>query len=179
MAANPFTSMPPKTLALVVVGGVGAGLIWRRFAKAKAGGAGGAITAPTAADSVDVNQLALSGSSTGNLGAGSAAGGSTSSYPDPTSAREVGSITLPVVRWVVTVGGNDYLTDGTTMEPLNSGAANPPTVPDNTAQRNVVSPTYSDYAANALKYQKAVDPAGYAAEIARLKAAGEYDLRYA
>ncbi len=115
--ANPLesiTSLPPKRLALIVGGGVALGLGLRYMNKRKGGS-----SVPVAAEPpvvADTSQLALSGSSTGNLGVG----GSLASSDGGT--RNLGQIALPVVQWVVEIGGEKFLTDGVTLTPLSPGA---------------------------------------------------------
>jgi len=114
---NNLSSLSPKTLGVIAVGGVGAGLLWRKYK-----GKSTPTTADTAAtsDTVDTSQLALSGSSTGNLSSGGAG--------DSTAGRDTGgTIQLPIVSWVVTIDGKQYITDGNTLTPVNpEPSAKPP-----------------------------------------------------
>src|SRR4051812_8232824 len=115
MTTNPLksiSSLSPKTMGIILVGGVGAGLLLRKYR------GGSAKSSVSATSPIDPSLLALQGSSTGNLGVGGTSdGGSTDS-----GTRDVGSISLPIVKWVVHIGGMDYMTDGTTLEPINTGA---------------------------------------------------------
>lgn len=120
MDTTAITKLKPKTLAIIAVGGIGLGLAWKHFS-----GRGGAASAGTL-NGVDTSQLAMVGSSTGNLSAPTATGSALGNV-DTGTTREVGSISFPVVKWVVTIGGVEYLTDGVNLWPL--GTSNP--TPDN------------------------------------------------
>ena len=129
-----LTKMPPQRLAIVVGGGVGVGLLWRWYAKRKAGSAinaGGQMTDASGVP-VDTSQFALAQNSAGNLGAS----GSGSSYvPSPNnavspSATPAGSFPLPVTKGVVTGSdGIDYYIDsyGNILGPVNPVQAPLPT----------------------------------------------------
>jgi len=116
--------LSPRVLGIVVVGGLAAGLLWRRF-----GGGGGSTAA-----------VALPGSlSTGveNLGFDTVGSGAGSNRRDV----QGNGITLPVTKWVVTVGGVDYLTDGETLTPIGGTQPvtnRPPVVPVEPPQINPI-----------------------------------------
>lgn len=120
-----ITKLPPKRLALIAGGGIVVGLILRHFSKKST-----ATSTPTVdanGNVVDTSQLALAGSSTGNLGA-AGVGGTTvgTTGTDPTAAtRDVGTITLPITKWVVTINGVDYYTDGTNFTPVYTDTPTP------------------------------------------------------
>lgn len=104
-----LTKLKPKTLAIIAVGGIGLGLAWRHFS--------GKSTATVNADGSlagDTSTLGLPGSSTGAL-----AGSTTGDQTDTGTTRDVGTITFPVVKWVIDIDGEEFLTDGTNIWPLN------------------------------------------------------------
>ena len=109
--------LPPKKLALVAVGGIGAGLLWKKFGKKKAVGAVPSTAA--AGGGTDTSQFALAGSSTGPYAG--ASGGTSTAIPDVSGTRDVGGngITLPVLSWIIKdSNGVEYRTDGSTITPL-------------------------------------------------------------
>lgn len=118
-----MSSLKPKTLGIIVVGGIGLGLLWRRYS------AGKAASAPA------VDNTALP--TTGNP----LTGGSSDSTTTPNSP---GSLNFPIVKWVITIGGVDYLTDGTNIWPIPGGSANDPgdttTPPDTTTPNDGTGP---------------------------------------
>lgn len=119
-----ITKMKPKTLALVVVGGIGLGLIWRRVSGSKKAAAQSATGSATDLTGVDLSQLALAANSAGNLsGPLSDVQGSGLGGPNTGTTRDVGSINLPVTRWIITIGGIDYMIDDTgNITPINGPA---------------------------------------------------------
>jgi hypothetical protein len=139
--ANPLesiTSLPPKRLALIVGGGIALGLGLRYMNKRK-GVSGSSV--PVAAEPpvvADTSQLALSGSSTGNLGIG----GSLASSDGGT--RNLGQIALPVVQWVVEIGGEKFLTDGVTLTPLSPGNTGDPGDYEDRNDQQPSNPTPND-----------------------------------
>lgn len=108
---NPISSLksiPPKELAIIAVGGIGLGLVWRRFSKRDA-----PVQQPTpdTAQVPDTTDLGLSTSSSGNLAG---------KEPDtPTEARG-STIPLSVVGWVTNLGGKRYWTDGNSLFPIDA-----------------------------------------------------------
>lgn len=130
MEANPIskvTSLPPKQLALIAVGGIGLGFLWRRVSGSR-NAATATATPVDVAPTPDINSLPLESSSTGNLGAMGGSSGSNNG-----GSTDGSSITLPVVGWVINIGGTDYWTDGTNVKPLKD----PP------APANPLAPTFS------------------------------------
>ena len=112
--------LPPKKLALVAVGGITAGLLWKRFGKKKSVGA--TPTSAATGGGTDTSQFALAGSSTGPYAG--ASGGTSTASPDVSGTRDVGGngITLPVLSWIIKdKNGIEYRTDGSTITPLNPG----------------------------------------------------------
>lgn len=99
MDFSAVTKLPPKQLALIAAGGIGAGLLWRHYSNKKAAASGGTTTAGT----VDTSKLALAQNSAGNLGA--AGTQQVSSVNDATRDVGQGYIPIPVSKWVV-IGQN-------------------------------------------------------------------------
>lgn len=133
MEDNPITKatkLPPKQLALIAVGGIGLGLAWRYFQNRNSSNT--TVSAPTDVASVPVDTT-LPLPTVGNLGSGSSSGtvdsGTGSGGTVDSGTRDVGSITLPVVKWVVTIGGKQYLTDGDNIEPIPSSEPTPTPTP--------------------------------------------------
>lgn len=115
-----ITKLPPQKLALIAVVGIGGGLLWRRHA------AKTATATPAAVAGYDPNS-AVSTTSAGNL-----ANAQTQQVPATNDAtRDVGqgTITLPVVRWTVLIGGHEFLTNGTTIWNMDGSPYTPITTP--------------------------------------------------
>lgn len=115
MDLSAVTKMPPQRLMLVVGGGVAAGLLWRKFSKKTAAPA---FTVPES--TVPEDYLAPNRAADNNR----------------RDQLEAGGIQLPVSQWIVSIGGQRYLTsdgvnftpiDGTTGIPGVPGASNPDT----------------------------------------------------
>lgn len=117
-----ITNIPPKRLAIIVAGGIGAGLLWRKLSNRGQS----ATTIDTANGGVDLSKLALQQNSTGNLGAGGLGDAQTQPIPNPNDAtRDLGngsSFPLPVTKFVQTgQDGIDYYVspDGEVLGPVN------------------------------------------------------------
>lgn len=127
MAENPLaaaTDMKPRTLLLVVGGGVVAGVAWRMWSNRS----GGNRVLPDAVTATDDDYLNL-----GFAGEGAYAGSE--------DRRDVygSGINLPVSEWIIRdTQGNRYLTDGTNITPLddnpNVATPNTPTAPPSATQ---------------------------------------------
>lgn len=116
---NSLTKLKPKTLAIIAVGGIGLGLVWRHLS-----GKSSAAVNPDGSLASDTSNLGLPGSSTGAL-AGSTSGDT--GGVDTGTTRETGSISFPVVKWIITIDGVEYMTDGTNIWPIPAGANGKPT----------------------------------------------------
>lgn len=117
-----ITKLPPQKLAIIAAVGIGGGLLWRRHAANKA------ATVTPAAAGYDPNS-AVSTTSAGNLAAAQ-----TQQVPSTNDAtRDVGqgTITLPVVRWTVMIGGHEFLTNGTTLWNMDGSPYSGPPPADN------------------------------------------------
>lgn len=107
------TNIPPKRMVLIVGGGLAVGLLWRYMSGRSSGPSGGTV----AGDSTGLPLPTV-----GNLGGSETTG----------DRRDVwgSGITLPVSKWIIEDSeGNQYVTDGSVIDPLTptpSGDTDPP-----------------------------------------------------
>lgn len=112
MDLSSITKLPPKRLALIAAGGIGAGLLWRKFSNRSASTTAGMVGAD--GNPIDISKLALAQNSAGNLATGTS-----------DAVRDVGQGNIPLpsdngtltqgpdtsVPNMVTIGGVQYPVD--------------------------------------------------------------------
>jgi hypothetical protein len=161
--AKTLGSLSNKEKAAIAVSGLGIGYIWRKRAKASS------VTSPTVtasggtlASGSGLLDGTVSGSSIGGDSGSSTVGGTTNTpiggTTDTPTVPDVpnnpGSIPLPTVTWTVTIGGQQYETDGTSYWPIGtpvagSGSGNVFRTPSQAAApaiRNIINPVGTAYA---------------------------------
>lgn len=149
MDTSALTNIPPKRLAIIAIGGVGGGLLWRHFSSKKAG----TVATTATGDPIDLSKLALEQNSAGNLGAAQ-----TQAIPNLNDAtRDLGSGFFPIpVTMGITRGndGKDYYVDATgkILGPVVAGAS-PPSVP-NVPSTDQVSALQAFYDAQPMSFHR-------------------------
>jgi len=158
----------PKHVAVIVVGGVAIGLVWRQVSKRKGTSVDtvsetGDATADT--PSTDLSAYALAENSTGNLGGGSWSSSPTAPVVDTSTTRDVGQIQFPVTKWVIEIGDEEYMTDGTNIELINPITVSPAPVPTPTPAPTPTptpTPTFVVPSYNGVQGATAKDPLAWA-----------------